>query len=170
MSLRPRSRGEILLEIYGADKGTRTLRRTFPPELLPDKPLQREPRREDAITSGLVGSADCKTCTLRMGHVVTSVPRCLNRAATRWTLGQLGILTRKYSGAGGRIGRETHIAALERPQGVTRGHLRQSGGDTLAKNIAALYDSKNGLATACASAHLQVSVLFMTLFPISALY
>ena len=59
MSSRSRSRVEILPKIYGADKGTRTLRRTFSLERLPDKRLQREPRRKDTITMGLVGSAGC---------------------------------------------------------------------------------------------------------------
>ncbi len=51
-------------KIFGADKGPRALRRTFSPEGPPGKPLQREPRREDTITSGLAGSAGFKISRL----------------------------------------------------------------------------------------------------------
>ena len=61
---RPRFRGENILKICGVDKSPRTLRRTFSPKLLPDKPLQREPRRENTIMSGLLGSAGFKTSRL----------------------------------------------------------------------------------------------------------
>ena len=58
------SGAKIFLKIFGADKAPRTLRRTFSPELLPDKPLQREPRRKNAIISGLIGFAGFESYSL----------------------------------------------------------------------------------------------------------